>query len=344
MKRNVFIQQLAAASLGAVLPGTAFPNDELIPQQIQPSFLVAGDTIAITSPAGYITFPEIMPAIRQMESWGLNIKIGSTIGKRDGTFGGTDEERKNDLQQLINDPSVKAVMCARGGYGLIRIIDSIDFRPLKKNPKWLIGFSDVTVLHCHLFRKTGIASIHSKMCNSFPSDWLKADEQQKATILSIRDLLFGVPMKFDLPASPYNQLGTAYGQLVGGNCKTIESLAGSGSDLHTRGKILYLEDTGEYLYSIDRMFWNIKRSGKLEHLAGLIIGGFKHKPSEDPFEEFGKQLPEIVLEKLKDCPFPVCFDFPVGHQKNNFAIKNGAFVQLEVTASGVRLFEKKHPS
>ena len=339
MKRDQFLQQLSVLALGASLPLEGFSPEPDNNPVFQPPFLKAGDTIAISSPAGYITREEIAPAVLQLQAWGLQVRIGNTIGKRDGTFGGTDQERAADLQELINDPSVKAILCARGGYGLIRIIDAIDFRPLRRHPKWLIGFSDVTVLHAHLFRKTGLASIHSKMCNSFPDDWSKADEQQKATILSIKDLLLGKPMQFEYAAGAYNQLGTGVGQLIGGNCKTIESLAGSASDLQTRGKILFLEDTGEYLYSIDRMFWNIKRSGKLEHLAGLIIGGFKHKPSEKPEEEFGKNLQQIVLEKLDDCRFPVCFDFPVGHQKNNFALKCGALVRLQVDASHVRLTE-----
>lgn len=339
MKRDQFLQQLSVLALGASLPLEGYSTEPDNNPVFQPPFLKAGDTIAISSPAGYITREEIAPAVLQLQAWGLQVRIGNTIGKRDGTFGGTDQERAADLQELINDASVKAILCARGGYGLIRIIDAIDFRPLRRHPKWLIGFSDVTVLHAHLFRKTGLASIHSKMCNSFPDDWSKADEQQKATILSIKDLLLGKPMQFEYAAGAYNQLGTGVGQLLGGNCKTIESLAGSASDLQTRGKILFLEDTGEYLYSIDRMFWNIKRSGKLEHLAGLIIGGFKHKPSEKPEEEFGKNLQQIVLEKLDDCRFPVCFDFPVGHQKNNFALKCGALVRLQVDASNVRLTE-----
>lgn len=339
MKRDQFLQQLSVLALGASLPLEGFSTHPDNNPVFQPPFLKAGDTIAISSPAGYITREEIAPAVLQLQGWGLQVRIGNTIGKRDGTFGGTDQERAADLQELINDASVKAILCARGGYGLIRIIDAIDFRPLRRHPKWLIGFSDVTVLHAHLFRKTGLASIHSKMCNSFPDDWSKADELQKATILSIKDLLFGKPMQFEYAAGAYNQLGTGVGQLIGGNCKTIESLAGSASDLQTRGKILFLEDTGEYLYSIDRMFWNIKRSGKLEHLAGLIIGGFKHKPSEKTEEEFGKNLQQIVLEKLDDCRFPVCFDFPVGHQKNNFALKCGAMVRLQVDASHVRLTE-----
>ncbi|KYP16532.1 LD-carboxypeptidase [Flavihumibacter sp. CACIAM 22H1] len=339
MERTDFLKQLAALSIGTSLPYWGLSAMEEEAGYKQPPFLKQGDLIAITSPAGYITKEEIIPAVLQLESWGLRVQLGATIGKRAGSFGGTDLERAADLQNLINDPSIKAILCARGGYGLIRIIDAINFHPLRRHPKWLIGFSDVTVLHAHLFRKTGLASIHSKMCNSFPDNWQKADDLQKATILSIRDLLFGKPMQFELPSANLNRPGVGVGQLIGGNCKTIESISGSESDLHTRGKILFLEDTGEYLYSIDRMFWNIKRSGKLEHLAGLIIGGFKHKAAENPAEEFGKNLQEIVLEKLADCSYPVCFDFPVGHQKNNFALKCGAWVQLEVNAAQVRLTE-----
>lgn len=339
MFRKDFLQQLAAVSVGAALPFGNLPGEPEPMAVTQPPYLKQGDIIAVTAPAGYISLAEITPAIQQLQSWGLVVRLGATIGKRDGTFGGTDQERRDDLQTLMDDVMVKAILCARGGYGLVRIVDGLDFSSFKKQPKWLIGFSDVTILHAHLIRKTGIASIHSKMCNSFPDDWSKADELQKATILSIRNMLFGQPMQFQVPAVPANRWGVGQGLLIGGNCKTIESIAGSASDLQTRGRILFLEDTGEYLYSIDRMFWNLKRSGKLEHLAGLIIGGFKHKPSEKPEEEFGKNLQQIVLEKLTDCTYPICFDFPVGHQKNNFALKCGALVKLEVGATAVRLTE-----
>lgn len=306
---------------------------------VVPPYLRPGDTVGITSPAGYITPPEIQPAIERLQAWGFRVNIGRTIGRRDGTFGGSDEERAADFQEMLNDPSVNAILCARGGYGGVRIIDHIDFSSLHTQPKWIIGFSDVTVLHAHLNRVVRVASIHSKMCNSFPDIWDKADPQQQATILSIRDALLGRPMQFSLPPNVNNRPGAALAELVGGNCKTLETLAGSVSDLTTRNKILFLEDTGEYLYSIDRMFWSLKRTGKLEHLAGLIIGGFKVKPSEDPAEEFNRDLYQIVLEKIGDCSFPVCFDFPVGHQRNNYALKCGMKAQLVVTAAGVSLLE-----
>jgi muramoyltetrapeptide carboxypeptidase len=242
------------------------------------------------------------------------------------------------MQQMLDDPSIQAIMCARGGYGMVRIIDNLDFTRFAKKPKWIIGFSDVTVLHCHLNRNFGIASIHSKMCNSFPDDWAKAEPIQKETILSIRQALMGEKMTCHITPAVMNRPGTASGMLVGGNLKTIESLACSRSDIKTAGKILFVEDTGEYLYSIDRMFWNLKRTGKLSALKALIVGGFKIKP-DDPGEEFGRTIYEIVLEKVRDYQYPVCFDFPVGHQKNNFALKCGVRHKLEVSPLSASLKE-----
>ncbi|MFL5743296.1 MAG: LD-carboxypeptidase [Niastella sp.] len=274
----------------------------------------------------------------QMIEWGFNIKVGDTVGKKDFTFGGTDEERAGDFQQMLDDPKVKAIMCARGGYGFVRIIDKLNFSKLVTQPKWIIGFSDITVLHCHLNRNYGIASIHSKMCNSFPDDWNKAEPIQIETILSIKQALTGQKMKYTVPVNPLNKPGKAEGALIGGNLKLIETLAGTKSDLRTTNKILFVEDTGEYLYSIDRMFWNLKRTGKLEKLAGLIVGGFKIKP-DDPGEEFGRTIQDIVLEKVKEYHFPVCFDFPVGHQRNNYALKCGVKHRLSVSNEDVILQE-----
>lgn len=329
MNRKNFLSSIAG--LGGIIPSLSSEDgkDTVAPQKIIPPYLKRGDLIGITSPAGFIKVENIQPAVQQMSGWGFRIKMGSTIGKKNFGFAGTDRERLTDLQSMLDDPEIKAVMCARGGYGLIRIIDRIDFRKFQKNPKWVIGFSDVTALHAHLNKNFGIASIHSKMCNSFPDDWLLADQQQKDTILSIRQALTGPPLKYSFSASVFNKPGRTEGILIGGNLKTIESLAGTNSDLYTNGKILFLEDTGEYLYSIDRMFWNLKRTGKLVGLKGLIIGGFKIKP-DDPGEEFGIPLQEIVLEKMKHYNYPVCFDFPVGHQKNNYALKCGASYKLNV--------------
>jgi muramoyltetrapeptide carboxypeptidase len=301
-----------------------------------PSYLRPGDTIGITCPAGNITAKEIMPAVQQIEGWGFHIKVGDTVGKKEAVFGGTDAERAADLQQMINDPGIKAILCARGGYGAVHIIDQLDFSPLIQYPKWIIGFSDITVLLCHLHTNGNWASIHSKMCNSFPDDWAKAEQVQVDSILSIRKLLSGEKMQYKPIPNPRNRSGRAEGQLIGGNLKTIETLAGTRSDIDTAGKILFVEDTGEYLYSIDRMFWHLQRTGKLDRLKGLVVGGFKVKP-DDPGEEFGRSLYDIVTDRVSSFSYPVCFDFPVGHQKENYALKYGAPHLLEVEEAAVTL-------
>ncbi len=312
------------------------PEDETL--FASPPSLKTGDMIGITSPAGYITSQEIQSAVTTMETWGYKIKIGEAIDKRDFTFGGTDEERARDLQQMLDDPKIKAIMCARGGYGAVRIIDKLNWEKFKTKPKWIIGFSDVTVIHSHLSKNLGIASIHSKMCNSFPDDWNLAEPIQIETIESIQQALSGEKMSYTAPINSQNKPGVTEGILVGGNLKTLETLAGTKSDINAAGKILFVEDTGEYMYSIDRMFWNLKRTGKLSQLKGLIVGGFKIKVDEDA-DDFGRTLQDVVLEKIKAYNYPVCFDFPVGHQKNNYALKCGVKHRLSVSANEVLLKE-----
>jgi muramoyltetrapeptide carboxypeptidase len=304
-----------------------------------PPYLKPGDTIAVTSPAGFITAEEIKPAIRQIESWGYRVRLGNTIGRRDGSFGGTDEERRQDLQVLIDDPTVKAILCARGGYGVSRIIDGLSFNRLKERPKWIIGFSDITALHLHLASNVQVASLHSKMCNSFPDDWETADPIVQETIVSIRQALSGQQMSYAAPPDDHNRFGTATGMIVGGNLSMIQNMMGTRSEIRTAGRILFLEEVGEYLYSLDRMFVNLLRSGKLDKLAGLIIGGFNRIKPDDPGEEFGRTLFDIIHEKVKAFNYPVCYNFPVGHQKNNYALKCGIPHKLLVDASGASLAE-----
>lgn len=303
-----------------------------------PAYLKEGDIIAITCPSGYITEQDIQPAVDKLQEWGFQVRIGRTVGMRDHTFGGDDQLRTEDLQQYLDDRDIDAILFARGGYGAVRIIDKLDFSTYKKRPKWLIGFSDATVFHSHVQRNFGTATIHSKMCNSFPADWSKAEPAQIETIDSIRRCLIGERMLYSTPAQEKNREGSGEGILVGGNLSILQNLAGTSSDIHTKNKILFVEDTGEYLYSIDRMFRNLKRTGKLDKLTGLVVGGFKTK-ADDPGEEFGKTLYEIVNEVVQDYAYPVCFDFPVGHQKNNFALKCGIRHQLQVSATSVTLKE-----
>lgn len=306
---------------------------------VLPPYLKPGDTIGITCPSGYITTEDIQPAVEQIQSWGFKTIAGSTVGKRDFTFGGTDEERTRDFQDMINNPEVKAILCARGGYGVVRIIDAIDFSSFKKNPKWVIGFSDITVFHNHLHSNIGVATIHSKMCNSFPNDWAKAEPVQIETILSLKKILQGETMQYKAEPNAKNRIGTADGLLVGGNLKMLETLAGTPSDISTVGKILFVEDVGEALYNIDRMFCHLKRTGKLEQLKALIIGGFTSIKVDIPDETFGRTVYDIVWEKVKEYNYPICFDFPVGHQRANFALKCGVKHRLTVNESGTSLQE-----
>jgi muramoyltetrapeptide carboxypeptidase len=334
MNRKKFIAATATLAAAPFLQLSAKEVSDI--KAIIPPYLKKGDMIGITAPAGYMTREAIIPAATLLQQWGFKIRVGYTIGKRNYTFGGTDSERLEDLQLMLDDPQVKAIMCARGGYGSVRLVDQLNWNKFKENPKWIIGFSDITVLHAHIHKNSGIATIHSKMCNSFPDVWDSASLLQKQTIESIYKALTGEKMEYKAPASDYNRTGKAKGLLVGGNLKTLESLAGSASDITTEGKLLFVEDTGEYLYSVDRMFWNLKRSHKLSGLAGLIVGGIKVK-QDDPAEYFGQTIYDIISEKVKEYNYPVCFDFPVGHQIDNFALKCGTVHELNVLQNGTTL-------
>ncbi|RYY57077.1 MAG: LD-carboxypeptidase [Chitinophagaceae bacterium] len=328
----------AIPSIAANAAATADPGDTA--PRIPP-YLQKGDLIGITAPAGFLQVADISPAVKQLESWGFKVKMGSTVGKRSGSLAGTDDERLVDIQQLLDDRQVKAIFCARGGYGSVRIIERIDWTKFRQAPKWIIGFSDITVIHSYLNRRLGIASIHSKMGGAFPADTSNIDDVVKETADSIRRALTGLDIVYPVKPHPRNRPGKASGALVGGNLKTLESLGGSMSDLYTKDKILFVEDVGEYAYSVDRMFWNLRQSGKLDKLAGLVIGGFRIKAEDNPDDEFGKDLYDIVWEKIGAYDYPVCFDFPVGHQKNNYALKCGIRHQLEVGTAKVSLKEIK---
>jgi muramoyltetrapeptide carboxypeptidase len=339
MKRKQFLGSVFSGSISqGFLPGTWIDEENEVTHTI-PAYLRPGDIVAITSPAGFITAEGIRPAVRLLESWGFRIRVGETIGRRDLSFGGTDEERRKDMQAMLDDPSVRAILCARGGYGITRIIDQLDLSRLKEKPKWIIGFSDITALHLQLSRSHRIASLHSKMCNSFPDDWAAADPVVQGSILSIQKALTGEQMRYSAPPDDHDRYGTATGILVGGNLSMILNVMSTRSEIRTDGCILFLEEVGEYLYSLDRMFVQLKRAGKLDRLAGLIIGGFNKIRPDDPGEEFGRTFYDIVHEKISGYSYPVCFNFPVGHQKNNFALKCGVRHCLTVHAEGVQLVE-----
>ena len=297
---------------------------------IIPPYLKNDDTIGIVCPSGYMPFEKAQTCIDTLQQWGFKVKVGKTLGNQFNYFSGTDEERLNDLQVMIDDEEVKAILCARGGYGLSRIVDRIDFEHFKKNPKWIIGYSDVTILHMHLYSKFGIASLHSPMASAFNNYGA-----QNEFVQSLRKALCGELFDYSCSVYPFNKNGEAKGELVGGNLSLLVHLIGTLSEVDTKNKILFLEDVGEYLYNVDRMMMQLKRSGKLESPAGLVIGGFTEM--KDTTIPFGQNVYEIIFDKVKEYNYPVCFDFPVGHTDRNYALKVGVKHRLIVDKEKVVL-------
>jgi muramoyltetrapeptide carboxypeptidase len=298
-----------------------------------PPYLKKGDRIAIACPAGYMPKEKAQTCIATLQQWGFEVMVGNTLGsKSKNYFSGTDEIRLNELQAMLDDKSIKAILCGRGGYGVSRIIDQLDFTRFKKNPKWIIGFSDITLLHAHINRNLKIATLHAPMAAAFNNG-----ENKNEFINSLHKALVGKKAKYVCKADPFNKLGEAKGELVGGNLTLITHLIGTKSDINTKNKILFIEDIGELIYSTDRMLHQLKRSGKLTNLAALIVGGFSDvKDTERPF---GKKVKELIKDILQDYDYPVCFDFPVGHKKENYALKIGSNFQLKITKTKVLLSE-----
>jgi len=298
-----------------------------------PPYLQKGDTIGLVCPAGFMPVEKVSECIRVInEDWGYTTKVGTTIGQQYHYFSGTDEERIEDFQHMLDDENVKAILCARGGYGLTRIIDKIDFTNFKKNPKWIIGFSDVTILHSHIYRNYSTSTLHAPMANAFNEDGFKNEFVQ-----SLRHVLEGKKIKYQCKKNEFNKKGEGIGELVGGNLALLAHLIGTESDFKTKGRILFIEDVGEYLYNVDRMIYQLKRSGKFDKLAGLIVGGFTDmKDTERPF---GQTVYEIIRNAVAEYDYPVCFDFPVSHEKENYALKIGVGYKLKVGKSKVTLEE-----
>ena len=290
---------------------------------VTPPYLKPGDQVAIVATARKIDLDKLEEGLVLLKEWGLTPVIGKTIGLADDQYAGTDAQRAQDFQEALDNPDIKAIWCARGGYGTVRIVDQLDFYKFVKYPKWIVGYSDVTVLHSHI-HKIGFQTIHATMPVSVPDNTAFA----KA---SLRQSLFGKPEQLVVETSHVlNRTGVASGQLVGGNLSILYSLCGSGSALHTEGKILLIEDLDEYLYHIDRMVVNLKRNDMLDGLNGLIVGGMTKM--HDNTIPFGKTAQEIVMDAVEPCDYPVVFDFPAGHVDDNRALVMGAEVNLEVTA------------
>lgn len=293
-----------------------------VPMKIPPS-LQKGDTIAIVATARKNIDDNLKPAIDLLHGWGLEVVIGKSIGLDDNQLAGTDAQRAEDFQQQLDNPNIKAIWCVRGGYGTVRIIDLLDFTQFKQNPKWIIGFSDVTVIHSYV-NLLNIASIHAAM----PVTVGKASVE---SIESLLKSLFGESLNYEIPFDAANRLGNAKGEIVGGNLSILYSLMGSNAQIDCKGKILFIEDLDEYLYHIDRMMMSLKRCGCFDGLNGLIVGTMtKMRDNDIPW---GKNANQIIADITKEYSFPILYNFPAGHFHDNRALIFGKQVSLELNAT-----------
>ena len=303
-------------------------NGSLFAQESQklviPPYLQKGDTVLIIAPAGIMKdTAKVDNGIELLKEWGLNVKLGKYLFEQNFHFAGTDEQRAEDFQNAIDDPTIKAIWSARGGYGSVRIIDAIDFTKFKQNPKWVIGFSDITVFH-NAIHNLGIETMHALMPITYKPD----NKEQKKAQKSLKKALFGKRITYRVSDSEYNREGEVTGQVVGGNLSILYSLLGTKSTINTDGKILFIEDVGEKLYHIDRMLISLRRNGYFDHCKGLIVGGISDiKENSTPF---GKTAEEVVLDAIKDFDFPVAFDFPAGHIRDNRTLIFGRTITLKV--------------
>ena len=299
---------------------------------ILPPYLKPGDIIGLVCPAGFMPEEKYQACIETLTGIGYKVTVGQTPGHQYHYFSGTDEERINDLQQMMDDKNIKAILCARGGYGTGRIIDKLNFKKFVRRPKWIIGFSDITVLHNHIFTNYNIATMHAPMAAAFNDG-----EWNNPYVQSMLDAISGKKANYITSGNAMDQPGKATGRLVGGNLALLTHLIGTKSDIDTRNKILFIEDIGEYIYNVDRMMYQMKRSGKLDRLKGLVIGRFSDiKDTDVPF---GQSVTEVIKAIVKDYDYPVCFDFPVSHDKENYALKVGAGYKLTVKEGTVTLKE-----
>jgi muramoyltetrapeptide carboxypeptidase len=296
---------------------------------IQPSKLVPGSTIGILCPAGAILMEKVTICAQVLATWGYQVRIGKTVGTQFGHFAASDLDRQNELQSMMDDPEIHAILCARGGYGLSRIIAQLDFTKIKAHPKWVIGFSDITILHAAL-QKQGIQSIHGPMSAGFGKG-----DAGLPYIIALKQMLEGAAQALEAKAHPANRLGHSEGVLVGGNLCLMTHLIGGENQLDTKGKILCFEDVGEYHYNVDRMLIQCKNAGLLDGLAGLVVGGFTDM--KDDATAFGETVIDMILRITKGANYPICFDFPISHELNNMPVQLGATYQLSVAANAAVL-------
>ncbi|MBN2597002.1 MAG: LD-carboxypeptidase [Marinifilaceae bacterium] len=295
----------------------------------QPAALVKGDKIGIISPAGKIDPEKVGVAVVKLEDAGYKVVLGNHVFDVENQFAGSDMNRLCDFQLMLDDPEIKAILCARGGYGSVRILEHLDFDLFIRNPKWIIGYSDITVFHSYLNNILGVESLHATMPVNFSSE--KEEDKSVSTLLHS---LAGNLENYEISSHELNRNGVTEGELVGGNLSILYSLRGTVMDFESHGKILFIEDVGEELYHLDRMMKNFKMGGKLSELQGLIVGGMSDMKAGDP--DFGKTAYEIILESIENYSYPVVFDFPSGHIKQNWALPFGRFLRLDVNEKGAK--------
>ncbi len=303
----------------------------------QPSYLKAGDTVAIVAPSGILKnrVGEIHQAQALLKSWGLYSVVGKHVFNQANHFAGTDDERCEDFQQALDDPKIKAIWCARGGYGAVRILDKLDFSKFKQQPKWIIGYSDITAIHNQIHNE-GVESLHALMCVSLTKDLSEIE----ASISTFKNTLFGKPLSYTLKGSKYNRSGTATGQLVGGNLTMLHTMLGSKTSIDTSGKILFIEEIGEYKYHIDRMLQSLKRAGYFDNCNGVIVGDMTKLRKNTTL--WGTSIEQLILDALADYDFPIAFGMPAGHEKDNRALILGRTIDLTVNIEQSSIIFKNH--
>jgi len=292
---------------------------------IQPPYLKAGDTVAIVAPSGVLkNKKEVIEQARALlNSWGLHSVVGKNVYKQANHFAGTDNERCEDFQKALDDPTISAILCARGGYGTVRILDKLDYTKFRNHPKWLIGYSDITALH-NQFHNEGFESLHAMMCTSMQDDL----EEIKETISTFKDAIFGKPLSYTLEGSKYNKSGTSSGPLVGGNLTLLHTMLGSKTSIDVSGKILFIEEVGEHKYHIDRMLQSLKRAGYFDNCKGVIVGDISNmRKNTTPW---GSSIEQLILDALSDYNFPIAFKMPAGHEDDNRALILGRTIRLNV--------------
>jgi muramoyltetrapeptide carboxypeptidase len=327
MSKNLIIIALCCAISFCGTMSLSAQNKDSKTQKtlIRPPYLKVGDTVAIVAPSGVLNGKsgEVQQAVTLLKSWGLNAVIGKHVFNKANHFAGTDEERCEDFQKAMDDPSISAIWCARGGYGTVRILDKLDFTKFKKQPKWLIGYSDITALH-NQFHNEGFESIHALMCTSLTDDL----EDIKETIASFKEVIFGTTLTYTLKGSEYNRVGNVTAPLVGGNLTMLHTMLGSKTSIDTSGNILFIEEIGEYKYHIDRMLQSLKRAGYFDNCKGVIVGDMTKLRKNTTL--WGTEIEQLILDALADYNFPIAFNMPAGHEKDNRAMILGRTVELKV--------------